>query len=107
MNDSPAKPETDPHKPGVPMPKFSSSHTEVLLDRVGRKIVEARNARGMTPAALARASSVPVATIFTIELGTHNTSLLTLAKLAAGRWPQHGPAGPVARRFDACRTARE
>ena len=82
MNDSPAKPEADPRKPGVSMPKFSSSHTEVLLDRVGRKIVEVRKARGMTQAALARTASVPTHVVFSAENGLHNTSLVTLAKIA-------------------------
>ncbi|MGI4807573.1 MAG: hypothetical protein ACRYF2_05635 [Janthinobacterium lividum] len=59
MNDNPAKPDTDPRKPDVSMPKFSSSHQEILLDRVGREIVKVRKARGMTQAMLARTASVP------------------------------------------------
>ena len=82
MNDSPAKPGTDPRKPDVSLPKFSSSHKEVLLDRVGRKIVEVRKARGMSQTMLARTAAVPTHVVFSAENGLHNTSLVTLAKIA-------------------------
>ena len=64
------------------MPKFSSSHKEVLLDKVGRKIVEVREARGMSQTMLARTASVPTHLVFSAENGLHNTSLVTLAKIA-------------------------
>lgn len=82
MNDNPATPDTDPRKPDVSMPKFSSSHQEVLLDRVGREIVKIRKARGMTQTLLARTASVPTNVVFSAENGLHNTSLVTLAKIA-------------------------
>lgn len=83
MNEKPTKSETDPRKSDVPMPKFGTSHKEVLMDRVGRKIVGLRKARSMSQTALARASSVPTSVIFSAENGLHNTSLITLAKIAA------------------------
>ena len=83
MNDKPAKPSTGPRKSDVSVPKFGSSHKEVFLDRVGRKIVDARKVRGITQAALARALFVPPSVIFWAENGLHNTSLITLAKIAA------------------------
>jgi len=82
MNDNPATPNADPRKSGVSMPKFSSTHQEVLLDRVGREIVKFRKARGMTQAMLARTASVPTYVVFSAENGRHNTSSVTLAKIA-------------------------
>ena len=64
------------------MPKFSLSHQEVLLDRVGREIVKVRKARGITQTMLARTASVPTNVVFSAENGLHNTSLVTLAKIA-------------------------
>jgi len=82
MNNNPATPDTDPRKPDESMPKFSLSHQEVLLDRVGREIAKVRKARGMTQAMLARTASVPTFVVFSAENGRHNTSLVTLAKIA-------------------------
>ncbi len=53
-----------------------------LLKRVGKRLLDARNAREMTQETLAKAASMDRSYVAGVERGEFNVSLLALAKIA-------------------------
>jgi DNA-binding XRE family transcriptional regulator len=68
-----------------PMPALSSDGTypaaEAMRAMMARKIIAARNAIGLSQAALARKAGIRVETLNRLEKGKHTPDLATMAKI--------------------------
>jgi DNA-binding XRE family transcriptional regulator len=68
-----------------PMPALSSDGTypaaEAMRAMMARKIIAARNAVGLSQAALARKAGIRVETLNRLEKGKHTPDLATMAKI--------------------------
>src|SRR5579862_7412779 len=69
----------------IPMPAISTNGTypaaEAMRTMMARKIIAARNAVGLTQAALARKAGIRIETLNRLEKGKHTSDLATMAKI--------------------------